>query len=232
VTLAATSDAPRPERFRVAGIYPDPAEPAEIAERNAYLRLRLEDLDRVAGTRGAVDRIALALRDPRRAQEVAEELNAMGLGFRAHTAAELARETSQSFVVIRRFHVAISLITVLGGGVFVMAILLMKVEELRHELGVLRLIGISRRTIVKSLLLEAALLTLLGSAVSIGLGLVLSMLVNAYYRDFYQTTLTFSRVTPGIVATAVGVSVALGMAAGGFAAWRLARRSPLDLLGR
>jgi hypothetical protein len=56
-------------------------------------------------------------------------MNAMAFGFRAHTAKELANETSESFVVIRRFHVAISLITVFGGGVFVMAIALLKVED-------------------------------------------------------------------------------------------------------
>ncbi len=234
VTLSARSDDPSAARFRVAGIFAEPPDPAEISERNDYVRLQLPDLERVAGLEGGdeVDRISVRLRDPGRARVFADQVNAMAYGFHAYAAEDLAREASRTFVVIRRFHVAISLITILGGGVFVMAIMLLKVEELKRELGVLRLIGVSRLTLARSLLLEAALLTVAGAGVSIVLGLLLSLGVNAYYRAFYETTLTFCRVTPGIALLAVAISVALGLLSGALAAVRLARRSPLDLLGR
>lgn len=231
VTLALRADDTAPDTFRVAGTFEDPADPAEISERPDYVRMQLPDLDRVAGLDGEVDRIAVRLADPARAREMADQLNAMSYGFRAHAADDLAEQASRSFVVIRRFHVAISVITIFGGGVFVMAIMLLKVEELKRELMILRLIGISSRTIVRSLMLEALLLTAAGSAVAIGLGIVLSLVVNAYYRAFYGTTLTFSQVTPGIVLLSVAVSAGLGLAAGAISAVRLSRRAPLEVLG-
>ncbi|MBD3160732.1 MAG: FtsX-like permease family protein [Candidatus Eisenbacteria bacterium] len=232
VRISAESDAPDPEPFRVAGIYREAADPATVSRRYDTIRMQLPDLDRIAGLGGAVDRISVRLVDPSRAEETASLINEMAYGFEAHTAEELSEKASGTFVVIRRFHLAISIITIFGGGVFVAAIMLLKVEEMRRELGMLRLIGIGRGTILRALLVEALLLTLLGSAVAIGLGFGISVAVNAYYRAFYDTTLTFSRVTPGIIAVSVGISTLLGLLAGGLAALRLTRRSPLELLGR
>ncbi|MFB3908531.1 MAG: ABC transporter permease [Candidatus Eisenbacteria bacterium] len=234
LTVSIRADDPDPERFVVAGIFDEPAEPAEIGERNDYVRLQLPDLERVARLDGAVDRISIALRDPSsaNAKAFAAQIDEMAYGFEAYTAEELTSRASRSFVVIRRFHEAISWITIVGSGVFVLAILLLKVEEMRREAGVLRLIGIRRRTILASLCLEALILTLAGAAVSIGLGLLLSAGVNAYYQAFYRTTLVFSRVTPGIVGLAVAISIGIGIVSGLAASLRLVRRPPLELMRR
>ena len=55
---------------------------------------------------------------------------------------------------------------------------------------------------------------------------------NAYYRRFFDTALTISLITPGIVLFSVALSLALGVAAGALAAWRLVRTRPRVLWGR
>ena len=66
----------------------------------------------------------------------------------------------------------------------------------------------------------------------IGLGYLVSLAINAYYRRLFDTDLVFSRITLPLLGTAVALSLALGIAAGALMAWRLLRRPPLDSAGR
>jgi uncharacterized membrane protein len=81
-------------------------------------------------------------------------------------------------------------------------------------------------------MVEAAVISILGSVAGIGLGAITSAIVNWHYQGVYRTPLAFSLITPGIVALAVGLSVALGLAAGYLAARRLVAQRPLALIGR
>ncbi|HLN11765.1 MAG TPA: hypothetical protein VK587_01165, partial [bacterium] len=71
-----------------------------------------------------------------------------------------------------------------------------------------------------------------GSLVGVAFGYGLSALINAYYRALFDTPLVFSEITVPVLLAAVGLSVALGVAAGAATAWRLLRRRPLEQLGR
>jgi ABC-type antimicrobial peptide transport system permease subunit len=96
----------------------------------------------------------------------------------------------------------------------------------------LRLLGISNRTIIQSVMVEAAVIAVLGSAAGIALGAVVSAVVNWHYQGVYRTPLIFSLVTPGIIVFAVMLSVVLGLAAGFLAARRLVMQRPLAMIGR
>ena len=110
--------------------------------------------------------------------------------------------------------------------------MLLKVEERRRDVAALRLMGISRATVVRDVVLEAAAIALLGSAIGVAMGWTVSAVVNWHYQAVYRTPLRFSIVTPDVVLLAVTLSVALGVAAGALAAVRLVRTPPLTLLGR
>jgi putative ABC transport system permease protein len=92
--------------------------------------------------------------------------------------------------------------------------------------------GISASTIVRSVVLEASLVAILGSAFGVALGWISSAIVNWYYQGVYRTPLAFSVVTPDVVLLAVGLSLVLGILAGLLAALRLVRTPPLVLFGR
>ena len=96
----------------------------------------------------------------------------------------------------------------------------------------MRFVGVRRRTIFGSLLLEAAVVAVVGSGFGTLLALVAGLATNAYYRRFFDTTLTFSLVTPGIVIFSVALSLGLGLLAGALASWRLVRTPPMVLWGR
>ena len=217
---------------RVAAIYEPPADPATVLRRDYRVRLHLPDLAALLGTPDRVDRLGLALQPGVAADSVVERLNAAAFGYRAYGSSEIASGSSQTFRVISRFHRAIAVISVAASAIFLLCIMLLKVEERRLDAAVLRFIGIRRRTIFLALLLEAVIVAVVGSMAGAVFAFMASAATNAYYQRFFETRLIFSMVTPGIVRFGVGLSLLLGIGAGALAAARLVRTRPLVLWGR
>jgi putative ABC transport system permease protein len=92
--------------------------------------------------------------------------------------------------------------------------------------------GISRATVVRAIVIEAAVVAVLGSALGVLLGWVVSLVVNWHYQALYNTPLAFSIVTAPTIVFAVSLSLVLGIAAGVAASLRLVRTPPLALFGR
>ncbi len=208
------------------------ADPSEVARDEYRVIMHLDQLQSLVGYGGRVDRFAVATRDGSATERAMAAINDAAFGFRAHRSADIAVETSQTFLVVSRFHRAIGVITIVASAVFLLCIMLLKVDERRRDVAALRLMGISARTVLRSVVLEATLVAAAGSVLGVGLGAAISAVVNEHYRDVYRTPLAFSIVTPDVVAFAVALSLVLGVAAGFLAARRLTRVPPLALFGR
>ena len=208
------------------------ADPAEVA-RGAYrARLHLDELQQLIGYGERVERFAVETRGRAATDSALRAIDAAAFGFRGYSSREIAVESSTTFLVVSRFHRAIGVITIVASAVFLLCIMLLKVDERRRDVAALRLMGISGRTIVRSVVLESALIAICGSLAGVALGTVISLIVNWHYQQVYRTPLTFSLVTGQIVAIAVVLSLALGLGAGWLAAQRLVRQPPLSLFGR
>jgi putative ABC transport system permease protein len=216
----------------VSAIYEPRPDPAEISRQALRVRLHLPDLADLLGAPDRVDRFGIGLAPGVSADRAVAVLNRAAFGFRAHPSATIASESSQTFKVVSRFHRAIAVITIVASAVFLLCIMLLKVEERRMDAAVMRFVGVRRRTIFGALVLEAALIAVLGSALGAGLAFLAGALTNAYYRRFFDTELIFSLITPRIVLFSVCLSLLLGLAAGAGAAWRLVRTRPMVLWGR
>ncbi|HEY3011415.1 MAG TPA: FtsX-like permease family protein [Gemmatimonadales bacterium] len=216
----------------VAAVYQPKPDPAEIAKRDHHLRMHLPDLAGLLGTPDRVDRLSIGLKPGISADSVAAVLDRSAYGYRVYSSHAIASQSSQTFLVVSRFHRAIAVITIVASAVFLLCIMLLKVEERRLDAAVMRFVGVRRRTIFGALLLEATLVAALGSVLGTGLAYLAGAATNAYYRRFFDTVLTFSLITPGIVLFSVALSLALGAGAGAVAAWRLVRTRPVVLWGR
>jgi putative ABC transport system permease protein len=209
------------------------SDPAEVARGEYRVRLHLDQLQRLVGYGERVDRFAVATkRSAGAADSALVAINTAAFGFRAHRSRDIAVESSQTFLVVSRFHRAIGVITIVASAIFLLCIMLLKVEERRRDVAAMRLLGISARSIVRGVVVEAALVAALGSVLGILIGAAASGFINWHYRRVYRTPLTFSLVTADIVGVAVGLSLALGLLAGWLAARRLVHRPPLVLFGR
>jgi putative ABC transport system permease protein len=231
VRLGASADS-LGELAVLAAIYQPRPDPAEIAKRERHLRMHLPDLANLLGTPDRVDRLSIGLNPGISADSAAAVLNRNAFGYRAYSSRAIASESSQTFRVVSRFHSAIAVITIVASAVFLLCIMLLKVEERRLDAAVMRFVGVRRRTVFGALLLEAALVAGLGSLLGTGLAYLAGAATNAYYRRFFDTVLTFSLITPGIVLFSVALSLSLGAIAGALAAWRLVHTRPLVLWGR
>ncbi len=216
----------------IAAIFKRSADPSEVARGDFKVRLHLDHLQLVAGYGDRVDRFAIATTDSADIARTIARINTQAFGFRAYRSRDIAAETSRTFLVVSRFHRAIGVITIVASSVFLLCIMILKVEERRRDIAALRLMGISRATVAQSIVIEAALVAVLGSALGVVIGWVTSQYVNAHYQEIYQTPLQFSIITWPIVAFAVSLSLVLGLAAGLAASLRLVRTPPLTLFGR
>lgn len=232
VVLSATAGAPG-DSVTIAGITRRSADPSEIARSEFRVRLHLDHLQSLTGVGDRVGRFAVATVPGAAAVDsAAARINALAFGFRAYRAADVAIETSATFRVVNRFHRAIGVITIVASAIFLLCITLLKVDERRRDVGALRLLGISRATIVRAVVLEASLISVVGSLMGAAIGYAASALVNWHYQGVYSTPLRFAMVTPGIVGFATLLSLTLGVVAGLLAAQRLVRQPPLELVGR
>ena len=207
-------------------------DPSEVAKGAYRIRLHLDALQQLVGYGDRVERFAVATRGSAGADSARHAIDEAAFGFRAYSSHEIAVESSTTFLVVSRFHRAIGVITIVASAVFLLCIMLLKVDERRRDVAALRLMGISARTIVRSVVLESALIATLGSVAGVGVGAAVSAFVNWHYQRVYRTPLTFSLVTGEIVTFAVVLSLGLGLGAGWLAAQRLVRRPPLSLFGR
>jgi putative ABC transport system permease protein len=216
----------------VTAIYEPRPDPAEISRQALGIRLHLPDLAGLLGAPDRVDRFGIGAVPGVSADSAVKVLNRLAFGFRAHASAAIASESSQTFKVVSRFHRAIAVITIVASAVFLLCIMLLKVEERRLDAAVMRFVGVRRRTIFGAVVLEAALIAVLGSALGAGIAFLAGAATNAYYRRFFDTELIFSLITPRILLFSMCLSLLLGVAAGAVAAWRLVRTPPMVLWGR
>jgi putative ABC transport system permease protein len=236
VTLAVDAGGTRGRQFRITGIYEPTPDPMRFTADRLEARLHLPDvLDLTAdpadpGSREAVSAINLALARDAKPNLFASDLMARAPGIVVRPTARSA--TDDPFVVLDRFHVAISAVTMVAGTAFLLALMVIRAEERRETVGILRLVGISRRTLLASVAIEGLVVAAIGAAFGILLAYVSEGLVNRVFQARYDTALVFVRVTPSIAMRAIAVAAPLGILAGIGASWTLLRREVLSIFHR
>ena len=121
---------------------------------------------------------------------------------------------------------AIGGISLLVGGIGIMNIMLVSVNERTREIGIRKAVGARRGDILNQFLIEAIALTGLGGVIGILLGWAITLVVH----QIPQAASVPLLITSGTVIIAVGVSVAIGVVFGLYPAMRAARLHPIEAL--
>ena len=121
---------------------------------------------------------------------------------------------------------AIGGISLLVGGIGIMNIMLVSVNERTREIGIRKAVGARRQDIMFQFLIESMALTLIGGILGILLGWSITLLVGL----IPQASGLVLVITTGTVLIAVGVSVAIGVVFGLYPAMRAARLHPIQAL--
>ena len=110
--------------------------------------------------------------------------------------------------------------------------MVIRAEERRETVGVLRLIGISRQTIMTEVVVEGLLVAIAGAAFGVLIAAAAQHTVNRFFQARYDTALIFMRVSPRIAMRSIAVAIPVGVAAGAVASWTLLRRGAAALVRR
>jgi putative ABC transport system permease protein len=234
IRLSTNPDGSGGRLFRIAGEYEPMANPSLLGARRLEVRLHLPDL--IALTSDSTDPAALdtvsainvLLADPADAPAVDRDLTTRMPGLT--TGAALGR--TAPFVVLERFHLAIALVTVIASSIFLLALMVMLVDERREIVGMLRLIGFKRRRIILQVLAEGVIIALGGALFGVLFALLAQSAVNWFFQWKYDTSLVFVRITVRVVWQSVLLAVPLGVAASVLASWTLLRKHAYVIVRR
>jgi putative ABC transport system permease protein len=129
----------------------------------------------------------------------------------------------------------VGIFTAVGAAFGAMNTMYAQVAARTREIGTLRAIGFSRRSILASFILEALLLCAVGGVVGVFLTLLFFGVFLAKptgtmnFRTFSEILFNF-RLTPPLIAGGMVFSLAMGLMGGFFPAWRAARLKIVNAL--
>jgi putative ABC transport system permease protein len=118
---------------------------------------------------------------------------------------------------------AIAAISLLVGGIGIMNIMLVSVTERTREIGIRKAIGAYRRDILVQFLLESMVLSLLGGA----LGIALGWLITQGASRAFDISMV---IDGGTVALSASFAAAVGLVFGIYPAWRASKLQPIEAL--
>lgn len=241
VSLSPESSGDRARPFRIVGQYEPTPDPMRLGAARHEVRLHLPDLIQL--TADSADPLARESVDGINVSSGSHDGQGGDLGraiaraLAAHPGVVVESthgddRRSATFVVLERFHVAIAIVTVFASSLFLLALMLMLVDERRALVGVLRLIGFARSRIVLYVLAEGAVLAAAGAVFGVGLSAAFEGGINRFFQWRYDTTLVFVHITPAIAMQSVAVAVPLGVAAAVASSWGFLRHDALVLMRR
>jgi putative ABC transport system permease protein len=132
------------------------------------------------------------------------------------------------------FTPAVAGLSLVVGGIGVLNIMLVSVTERTREIGIRKAVGATNGAILKQFLLESTVLAGLGGLIGVGVGITLALLVGTIAPALDPASGALAGFIPVLsfppVLAAFTISLAIGIIAGGYPAYRAARLRPIQAL--
>lgn len=126
----------------------------------------------------------------------------------------------------------VAAISLLVGGIGVMNIMLVSVTERTREIGIRKALGAKTKSVMLQFLSESAIITLIGGAIGILLGVGGAFLVAAVVSTVEPTFAFTPKVDPITILVTTLFSVGIGIFFGIYPAKKAAKLSPIEALRR
>ncbi len=144
--------------------------------------------------------------------------------FRLFTATTIIDSLSTTIETMTAFLGVLAGISLVVGGIGVMNIMLVTVNERTREIGLRKAVGARSSAIIFQFLSEAIVMSLMGGLIGIGLAVGGSLLITSLVEDFTVIVQITS------IVLALGISIGVGMFFGVYPASRAARLNPIEAL--
>jgi len=136
---------------------------------------------------------------------------------------EIAEAVKQSTQTMEALLAAVASVSLIVGGIGIMNIMLVSVTERTREIGLRQAVGARGRDVLRQFLVEAVILSLIGGAIGIALGMFGARLIA---DTFHWPT----SVSSNAIALAFGCSAAIGVFFGYYPARHAANLDPIEAL--
>lgn len=143
--------------------------------------------------------------------------------FNVRNMATIMETVEQTTATMTLFLGSVAAISLLVGGIGIMNIMLVSVTERTREIGVRKALGATYRVIVMQFLIEAVVISLVGGAIGIIVGIGSSKLISAL-------TGMNTVISMGPILLSFGFSMAIGLVFGLYPARKAAKLNPIDAL--
>ena len=169
------------------------------------------------------DAITKAMRRDRNLKEGEEN-------FRAQTFENLLSTVNTIFLAVQAVVIGIAAISLLVGGIGIMNTMYTAVLERTKEIGIMKAIGATNKSIMTIFLLESGMLGLLGGAVGVIIGAGMAALASSVGRQLLGTTYLQAVFPLYLIFGALAFSFVIGMASGALPAMQASRLRPVEAL--
>jgi len=159
-------------------------------------------------------------------EQVADAIEDASDRLDAMTQQEMARTASSIVDQVRIFTFGIGAIAALVGGLGVMNTMIMSVMERRREIGVMKAIGATNGMVLKQIMTESAMISVLGGFGGIMLGVIGAFLISAVIGGGSIT----ATVTWNLALTAMAFALLLGVGGGIYPARKASKVDPVEAL--
>jgi putative ABC transport system permease protein len=150
--------------------------------------------------------------------------------FEVRTTAEIANVLGVITGAMTAMLAAIAAISLVVGGVGIMNIMLVSVTERTREIGIRMALGARPRDILRQFLVESIVLSSIGGAIGIGLGIASSYGINKLINVILPTSNWPFVVSLPAAVIALAFSAAVGVFFGYYPARRASRLDPIEAL--
>jgi putative ABC transport system permease protein len=214
----------------------DPGETVYVPYQTARTRLFRNDMTHQVDVSQIVVKIKNLDQDKAATQQVTKvlrerhRLTYQSNDFVIESSEQLMQQFRSVLVGFNVFLGVIGGISLLVGGIGIMNIMLVSVTQRTREIGLRKAVGARRRDILLQFLVEAIMLCLIGGAIGIMFGYLLSFGGTYVLEGMLQLKGSRAIVSLGSLILATGVAAGVGVFFGFFPALRAARLKPISAL--
>ncbi|MFH1407091.1 MAG: ABC transporter permease [Candidatus Omnitrophota bacterium] len=190
----------------------------------ARIYMPLATLQKKVDQGNKVNVFFVKVKTPEKTKEVAKAIESQFPNLKVNAADEIASIVSKSLAGLNEFVIAMCAFALIVSSLVVLLAMYTTIYERTREIGILKALGASNFYIIKCVVAESTMLSVLG----VLLGYVLTYATREWMR--YKFPLLTLEVTPGELLTAFGIGIIVGVMGAILPAIAAARKDPVEAL--
>lgn len=224
----------RDRDFEVVGVLektltaPDTSAVVSVTDAQELLYATLPDAFKQTLKADAItSSFAVYLNDVDDGEEVAKRINEQVGGVKAYGPSFFEDQISQGTAIFNAIILSGALIAIIVGGFSIMNTLTFAVIERTREIGIKKAVGARSNRILREFLLEAAAIGVIGGAIGLALGWLMTIAINTAMQS---NGIVLFLVTPRLAASVFVFAITISVVAGFFPARRASKLNPVEAL--